>query len=139
MSNEARLAEEVGIGILSEDHNAHISYVESGLTSPGIPDMDVCACGHETHIELKYGYEKYPPYLRPSQYRWFKNRAISGGKSWLFAKVWDPEGHVYCLYDVYTTLKLAGRLSNEEWISTANRTWRSIDWGEFVDEVFRDS
>ncbi len=134
MSGEAGLGKEVEKGILGIDPNAHISFVESGLTAAGIPDMDVCILGKEIHIELKYGYEKHPPHLRSSQYKWFKNRIKAGGHPLLFAKIWDPVGYVYCLYEAKSVLKLKGRLSNMEWIALADYKWdRGMDWEEFKD------
>lgn len=57
----------------------HLSWVESHLTSAGFPDADCCANGTIMQIELKIVKAKGGIAIRPTQYRWFKDRAKAGG------------------------------------------------------------
>ncbi len=58
----------------------HQSWVESHETSPGFPDLDVCAGGAERKVELKIVKAKGAIEIRPTQYRWFKDRVKAGGR-----------------------------------------------------------
>lgn len=63
--------------------NAHVSHIESHLTSAGIPDLNICSCGNEMWIELKVMNSKKPPKMRPTQKKWHVDRREAGGVSWV--------------------------------------------------------
>lgn len=58
---------------------AHASWVESHATSPGFPDLDACHDGMLMQAELKVVKEGGKLEIRPTQYRWFKDRLAAGG------------------------------------------------------------
>jgi len=59
--------------------NAHITRIESNLTSQGIPDADVAYHGREFWVEFKYGDNK----LEPLQISWIRRHALYGGKTFV--------------------------------------------------------
>lgn len=89
----------------------HYSLVESPDTSPGVPDMDICIMGRETHIELKYGEIKNGkvklPELRGTQYRWLRNRHKAGGKAFVFVCFNFNGDLLWCLYPTPLALNLS--------------------------------
>lgn len=54
---------------------AHLSWVESHSTSPGVPDLNYCIDGVEGWLELKSGSFD----VKASQVRWFEDRVAKGG------------------------------------------------------------
>lgn len=67
--------------------HGHLQRIESGQTSPGIPDMCLCINGIEAWIELKVA----SPHvlLRKEQYAWGVSASAYGRKCYVLA--WDPE------------------------------------------------
>lgn len=112
-------------------HLGHFCRVESGLTSPGIPDIEYCIEGVRNNLELKHADKKARPKVRPTQVRWFRKRNRAGGRPWLFLR--DDRGvtPMYYLFDCKTVPKLA-RLHVDEWLPLAFRTWAGkMDWHQF--------
>ncbi len=75
----------------------HFSEVESHETSAGIPDIDYCMNGIESHIELKFG-NAIAPRIRPSQVKWFRDRVRAGGHPWLFTCIMGTSGKYWMLH-----------------------------------------
>ena len=63
--------------------NAHVSHIESHLTSAGIPDLNICIGGYDLWIELKVMSNRKLPKMRPTQRKWHIDRAENGGVSWV--------------------------------------------------------
>ena len=62
-----------------KDAHCHLSFVESHLTSSGIPDIAYTIDGITGWLELKYGTPARAPHLRLSQRQWFKDNVSAGG------------------------------------------------------------
>ena len=58
----------------------HWSRIESHATSLGVPDVNICLDGRDVWTELKQGEDAH---IRPSQYRWIKDRLNEGA-----ANIW---------------------------------------------------
>jgi len=77
------------------DHGAEVQRIEDSL-SVGIPDINVCAGGVETWIEVKYK-KAFPVRantpikmgLRPAQLVWAHRRNKQGGRSWILSRIED--------------------------------------------------
>jgi hypothetical protein len=64
--------------------------IESGQTTQGRPDVSLCLKqGKVWDIELKYyrANSRFKPKIRPSQHRWFKQRARVNGNCCVLYKV----------------------------------------------------
>lgn len=83
--SEAKLVAEFKEAVEFLHKTAHMSEVESHLTSAGIPDVDLCIDGEEFHLEFKHSATNAPPKIRPSQVKWFKKRVAAGGNPWIVA------------------------------------------------------
>ena len=57
----------------------HWQAIESGMTSPGIPDSNYCYGGREGWVEFKQT-KHWAVGLRPHQIGWLSRRAHSGGR-----------------------------------------------------------
>jgi len=77
---EADLRTEVGSALSKMHPKAHLSWIESPVTSAGFPDLDCCVEGRVVQIELKVVKKGGGIEIRPTQYRWFKDRAKAGGQ-----------------------------------------------------------
>lgn len=78
----------------------HYSRIESGETSPGFPDLDVCIEGIGGYIEMKHinGRENRKNLLRPSQYRWICDRIEAGETNiWILVSCNMGKGRVFFL------------------------------------------
>ena len=62
-----------------EKLDGHISWIESHATSAGFPDADICIDGAIIQAELKVEKSNGDIEIRPTQYRWFKDRVDAGG------------------------------------------------------------
>lgn len=124
-------------------HLGHFSRVESGATSAGIPDVDFCLdLGFEGHIELKFadlGCEAKPRtlkknFVRPTQVKWFRNRAKAGSISnWIFAKFIRCGKPHYLLFTGYNIENLAKTNKPDDWVLLANYVWHDeMNWKELV-------
>lgn len=76
---EAELRVEVGDSFTRMKPKGHLSWVESHATSAGFPDVDCCADGQIAQIELKVEKKNGKIEIRPTQYRWMKDRLRAGG------------------------------------------------------------
>ena len=107
----------------------HFCRVESHEVSDGIPDVDFCIKGTESHIELKFGnkHKIKKGFIRPSQVRWFRNRIKAGGRPWLFALFLEGGTPVYMLFD---EIGLICQLqTTEAWRWHAKYVWEGkMDW-----------
>jgi len=85
-------------------HRGHFSRVESHETSAGIPDVDYCLNGVESHIELKFG-RTVAPKIRPTSGKyWMLHKGATIGTHKLYTEkdldVWQLcslamwEGHI---------------------------------------------
>lgn len=137
--SEYDLAGEIVDGIHSVVRDAHLSLVESPLSSPGIPDVDFCINGIEGHIELKFSRRQDCPHIRPSQVKWFKARCKAGGNPWLFTKI-DRQGcaPLYLLHAGQVVYKIATSKDMTFWLEQSWAFW-SLDvagaemrWAEFI-------
>lgn len=76
---EEDLRAEVGDEFKSQYPKGHISWVETHATAAGFPDIDCCADGRIAQIELKVVKKGGKIEIRPTQYRWMKDRVKAGG------------------------------------------------------------
>jgi len=76
---ESELRDELADSVSRKYPRSHLSWVESHMTSAGFPDADCCIDGHITQIELKVVKKGGGIEIRPTQYRWFKDRIKAGG------------------------------------------------------------
>lgn len=60
----------------------HVSSIESHMSSPGIPDLNVFVEGIDVWVELKVCHAGRIK-MRPPQKIWHAKRAKTGGKSWV--------------------------------------------------------
>lgn len=63
-----------------EKEGGHLSWIESHMTSAGFPDADFCVNGVLVQAELKVKKANGDLEIRPTQYRWFKDRVAAGGR-----------------------------------------------------------
>lgn len=77
---EDELRVDFGDGFSASRRGGHLSWVESHATSAGFPDVDCCHLGKIAQIELKVVKAKGKIEIRPTQYRWFKDRHKAGGE-----------------------------------------------------------
>lgn len=89
--SEAKFVEEIICEFTAIDSDIHISEVESHISSPGIPDLDVCSQGKEIHLEIKHSDNGVMPSIRPTQKKWFNRRVAAGGKPWVLARILDKK------------------------------------------------
>lgn len=79
----------------------HISWVESHMTSAGFPDSDICVNGTILQMELKVVKDHGKVKIRPTQFRWFKDRIKAGGSPVLL--IGDDDGYYvapgFAIYD----------------------------------------
>ncbi len=114
---------------------AHLCFVESHLTSAGIPDIDFCISGVEGHLELKY-WGKEPPNFRPTQIKWFRDRNSHGGVSIILTEYSKSSKHFYMFHDSTMVEDLQEHQGLiDHWRKTAYRVTDILDWWEFVDSV----
>jgi len=93
-----------------------LSWVESPMTSAGIPDLNYCCYGREGWVELKAGPDIE---IRPTQVAWFKARIEAGG--WpLFLIKWG-ETYTVCPGSAATSLRRDP--SEENVLREASRIW----------------
>lgn len=116
--------------------HGHFCRVESHEVSNGIPDVDYCLRGTESHIELKFHNQLKLPkdFIRPSQVRWFRKRIKAGGRPWLLALFLVGGTRYYMLFD---DLEEICRLPTIwDWEIHAKRIWREkMNWTEFLDVI----
>ena len=129
--SEADLWKEMKDGI---GHMGHFSRVESHLTSAGIPDVDFCIEGTEGHIELKFAHNTIKKnFVRPTQVKWFRDRAKAGGHPWLLALI--IVGHIkhYYLCNAEDMAHVYKSTSLYFWSRHATYVWTNeMDWDEFI-------
>ena len=114
---EARLRGVVRSAIQEYDRDAHQSWVESHVTSPGFPDLDVCSNGRVRQVELKVTKVGGEIVIRPTQYRWFKDRVRAGSNPlmWVAHEKWHiivPGFMVWGLDNVNTLLDALCEIPN---------------------------
>ena len=105
------------------------SRVESGDTASGIPDLDYCIDGVESHMELKICADpRKGVKLRDKQYRWFRERVEAGGHPFLLLKIIVGPVPVWCLYHGKTIVEMKGHRHTmlSYWHDHADRTWEGI-------------
>ncbi len=119
-------------------HRGHFSRVESHLTSAGIPDVDYCIRGVESHIELKFEWDCGAE-IRGTQCRWFRKRINAGGHPWVLTEIkTKAEGSYYMLHGGNWLRYLADHRSFTYWFTTATKVWRNeIDWEELITYLTR--
>lgn len=76
---ESELRTEVGEEFYAQYPKGHLSWVETPATAAGFPDVDCCADGLIAQIELKVIKDGGKIEIRPTQYRWMKDRVRAGG------------------------------------------------------------
>jgi len=111
----------------------HFSRVESHETANGIPDIDFCIEGTESHIELKFnnGSRVKKDFIRPSQVRWFRRRIKAGGHPWLFALFLVGGTRYYMLFDDIEDIY--GAKNYTTWKACAFKYWRyEMNWDELA-------
>lgn len=69
----------------------HLSWIESHATASGFPDLELCYKGRSTQVELKIVKDDGKIVIRPSQYRWFKDRVKAQGDACMW--VGSDHGH----------------------------------------------
>lgn len=111
----------------------HASRVESRLTSAGIPDINYCIQGHESHIELKYSDDGSAPKVRSTQTNWFRDRVKAGGRPWVFSLIEVGDRKMYMLHKGDDMTRLARSKSTIEWANMSYCLWHgAMDWDEFT-------
>lgn len=116
-----------------EQNKAHVCFVESRNSCAGIPDIDFCINGVEGKLELKYGTDKKPPALRPTQCAWFRRRAGVGGNCWvLLAWNKDSQMQFFLLHGSVVSPKI--HASNyASWTKEYTECWYGkINWEELI-------
>lgn len=120
------------------DYTGHWDFVESKFVTAGFPDLDFCVKGVEGNIELKYGSDKKPPTLRPTQCAWFRRRAGVGGNCWLLLGWEIDDGNCFYLIPGKKVPFLVGARTRERWTENAAVSWAGqIRWNEFIDVITR--
>lgn len=79
------------IETVAEGYGWHVSHVESPITSPGIPDLNICHGQSDLWIELKVR-KRGGVHMRPPQRLWHRRRAEAGGRSYVLAYI---DGSLY--------------------------------------------
>jgi len=132
--SEALLADELEKGIKSVEPNAHISFIESPVTSAGFPDVDMHVIRGSFKLELKFSDSKKPPKIRPSQIKWFRKRNKAHGLDcYVFAKLKIDGLWYYCLFDINAVLHLSKLKTSKQWREWASYTWKGyMDWKELL-------
>lgn len=84
-----------GLGAIIDGVGGRMDRVENGVVE-GMPDVNMCAGGVDTWVELKY-VDRWPSRantfvlgkygLRPEQINWHLRQARAGGKSWILVGV----------------------------------------------------
>jgi len=118
----------------------HFSRVESPETSDGIPDIDFCIAGTESHMELKFnnGDRAKKDFIRPSQVRWFRKRIKEGGHPWLFALFLVGGTRYYMLFDDLSEIYDARDYST--WARHSFRTWHGkMNWDQLASIISASS
>ena len=102
--------------------HGHVSQIESGETSAGIPDTLFfdAETQKDIFIELKYRQPKKPFELRKTQVAWIRSRIRSGGKVFIFLKY----GTKGCTTTTYALL----RLTSEQVLDTLVRNQNVLTW-----------
>jgi len=113
----------------------HFSKIESHATATGFPDIDFCiTMGEHGQIECKHQTDKKNLEIKPSQYRWFKQRLKAGGNIWLLAEFDIKAGHFFVLVDGYHIEYLTA--DYESWIKVSRKVWHDeINWCELKSEL----
>ncbi len=102
---------------------AHLTWVESHLTSQGVPDLNYQHGGVHEWLELKFaGKTDKEVTIRPAQYGWFRERLKAGGRPFLLVEI---EGGFFFLVngvDVVepTALKLVVDVMNRACLMTTD-------------------
>jgi len=121
--SEAKLSKTV-CGIINT-LGGHVSRVEAAASAAGIPDLDYCLTGKESHIELKYGHSQKMPELRPSQVRWFRDRVKAGGRPFILCLDGDTD-FVYLVRGI-DACELKGKQPISKWRDTSILEWQMGD------------
>ena len=87
----------------------HASKIESHDLSPGIPDISFRVKDTEGFIECKDG---RTPHLRPSQYRWIRDRVSVGGQVWI---AWQYDG--FARFIKGTRIEMLKQAKHEDWLN----------------------
>ena len=118
--------------------HGHFSRVESGATASGIPDVDYCVNGVESHIELKVCSDtRKGVKLRDTQYRWFRERVEAGGHPVLLLKVIGSIPSYYLFYGK-TIVEMKGHRHTmlRYWDNHADASWEgSINFEDLIWEL----
>jgi len=96
------------IETVAEGHNWHVSHIESPITSPGIPDLNLSRGSVDLWIELKVR-KRGGVQMRPPQRLWHRRRAEAGGRSYVLAYI---DGSLY-LHDGATAARYMPK--SREW------------------------
>lgn len=114
----------------------HFDRIESGYTSPGIPDVGYCIQGSGGLLELKYMDKKSRPKIRPSQVTWFRKRVRHGGHPLLLLK--DMRfGRDYFLFYGHKVPELAA-VKPHDWPMMADKRWHgSMHWEGLIRELVK--
>ena len=75
----------------AEESGHHVSHIESPITSPGIPDLNISRAGLDLWLEIKV-MKRGGIQMRPAQRKWHRERAASQG--WSFVVCWI-DGMIY--------------------------------------------
>lgn len=78
------------IETVAEGYGWHVSHIESPITSPGIPDLILSKNNHDLWLEVKVWRRGIN--MRPPQRKWHRDRAASGGKTFVVAYI---DGYLY--------------------------------------------
>lgn len=101
-------------------HGGHASNVESGLTSPGIPDIDY-HLRISNNLELKFvsGRIRRKDMIRSSQVKWFFDRVKSGGMPVVLAYVVSDKGSYITAHSGVRLELLNDHKDAYEWVTSS--------------------
>jgi hypothetical protein len=87
------------IETIAEGYGWHVSHIESPITSPGIPDLCLSIGDHDLWIEIKVW--RRGIHMRPPQRKWHRERAASGGRSFVLCYI---DGFIYPITGVMAAM-----------------------------------
>ena len=102
---------------LIRSNGGHASNIESGLTSPGVPDIDY-HLEITNNIELKFvnGRHRRKNVIRSSQIKWFRDRISAGGMPLLSTYIIKESGErIVGVYSGNMITKLSELKHADEW------------------------
>lgn len=132
MSKEAKFR--TRITEYAEGKGWHVSNIESHMSSPGIPDMNIFARGRgDFWFELKVASLQGVVKMRPTQKAWHRARHECGGSSWVVVMTNDGRT-VYVIPGHVAASKPPGTHVHEGAVVTTDGT--NLEWLSLIVENY---